>query len=242
MSEFYHSISESYDQLFPYNPVQEEFITRNLISLSGKKILDAGCGTGSLAISMGRKGARVDGFDLDDSMIAAAKAKKPQAIDVNFAVGDLKNVNQNYKAGMYDFAYCFGNTLVHLDNATEVEQFISSISEVLKPEDSMLAIQIVNYDKIMAKRVKKLPAIENDKVFFKRFYKHLDNGKIDFLTTLSDKKTGEELKNSQILTPILVEDLMDIAAKYFPFVEAFGSFKEEMWTDGSFHTILLASR
>ncbi len=239
---FYTSIAEAYDQLFPLDKEQEELVNRQVGGLSGKKILDAGCGTGNLAISMGRKGARVDAFDLDETMIKLAENKRPQAIDVHFKVDDLLKFQNSYKAGFYDMVCCFGNTLAHLNSLEEVEQCIKNASEILNTDNAVLAIQIVNYDRIQQKNIKRLPFIETPNFSFKRFYKHLDNGKIDFLTTLTKVGTQEEIKNEQLLTPILVEDLMDILARYFVFVEAVASFQEEMWTDNGFHTIVIASR
>ncbi len=238
---FYTSIVDAYDQLFPLNQEQEALVERQVGTLSGKRLLDAGCGTGSLAISLGRKGARVDAFDLDEEMVNMAQKKKPQALDVNFSTDNLLTFTNTHKAGFYDMVCCFGNTLVHLNSLDEVEKFISNASEVLKDDNAVLAIQIVNYDRILQKNIKRLPLIETPNYTFKRFYKH-EEGKIEFLTTLTDVASGEEIKNSQILLPVLVEDLMDIMAKYFVFVEAVASFQEEMWTDNGFHTIVIASR
>ena len=40
-------------------------------------VLDAGCGTGRVAIELARRGIEVVGVDLDDEMLAAARAKAP---------------------------------------------------------------------------------------------------------------------------------------------------------------------
>ena len=41
-------------------------------------VLDAGCGTGRVAVELARRGARVLGVDADPDMIAAARAKAPE--------------------------------------------------------------------------------------------------------------------------------------------------------------------
>ncbi len=41
----------------------------------GDRVLDIGCGTGTLAVMMAIKGARVEGFDLSKSMLDVAQQK-----------------------------------------------------------------------------------------------------------------------------------------------------------------------
>ena len=55
-------------------------------SFSPTTILDAGCGTGRIAIELSRRGFDVTGVDLDADMIAAARAKAP---DIAWSVEDL---------------------------------------------------------------------------------------------------------------------------------------------------------
>ena len=49
-------------------------------------VLDAGCGTGRLAIELARRGVEVLGVDMDASMLATARARAPQ---VRFELADL---------------------------------------------------------------------------------------------------------------------------------------------------------
>jgi SAM-dependent methyltransferase len=46
-------------------------------SLDPRSVLDAGCGTGRVAIELFRRGLDVVGVDLDPSMLARARAKAP---------------------------------------------------------------------------------------------------------------------------------------------------------------------
>ena len=45
--------------------------------IKGKRVLDAGCGTGTLAAEAARRGALVTGVDADENMLAAAHEKFP---------------------------------------------------------------------------------------------------------------------------------------------------------------------
>ena len=57
--------------------------------LPGQKVLDVGCGEGTLSILMAQKGARVTGLDISDPNIASAsKRGKELALPVRFVVSD----------------------------------------------------------------------------------------------------------------------------------------------------------
>jgi magnesium-protoporphyrin O-methyltransferase len=61
-------------------------------SMSAASVLDAGCGTGALAVGCARRGARVTGVDVSASLINLAQQRTPQNIapgEVDFRVGDM---------------------------------------------------------------------------------------------------------------------------------------------------------
>lgn len=60
--------------------------------LRGKRVLDAGCGTGALAIELARRGASVAAIDIAPSLVELARVRKPPELnggDVQFLVGDM---------------------------------------------------------------------------------------------------------------------------------------------------------
>ena len=59
--------------------------------LSGKRVLDAGCGTGALSIAAAQRGASVVGIDLSPSLIELARSRMPEALSgqVEFRSGDM---------------------------------------------------------------------------------------------------------------------------------------------------------
>ena len=59
--------------LHDINPLRAGYIERRA-SLSGKRLLDVGCGGGLLSEAMAERGARVTGIDLGEAALAAAKA------------------------------------------------------------------------------------------------------------------------------------------------------------------------
>jgi len=60
--------------------------------LRGRRILDAGCGTGALAVEAARRGARVVAIDLSATLVDLARTRLPEDVDpaaIAFTVGDM---------------------------------------------------------------------------------------------------------------------------------------------------------
>jgi 2-polyprenyl-3-methyl-5-hydroxy-6-metoxy-1,4-benzoquinol methylase len=55
-------------------------------ALGGRSVLDAGCGTGRVAIELARRGFELVGLDADSGMLSAARAKAP---DLEWVEADL---------------------------------------------------------------------------------------------------------------------------------------------------------
>lgn len=64
---------------------EADLVTR----MAPRSVLDAGCGTGRIAIELDRRGIHVVGVDLDPDMIAAARRKAPE---LDWHVADLSAV------------------------------------------------------------------------------------------------------------------------------------------------------
>jgi len=235
---FYSSISTAYDQLFPLNPAQVEFVDSCFAnSLSGKKIVDTGCGTGSLAIMLARRSAQVIGFDSDSKMIDVAMEKQPQALNLKFKVGDLVDELKSFEENRYDGILCFGNTLVHLVNKEKITQFIKQSSQLLKSGGKLL-IQIINYDRIVRDSVDLLPTLNTDNYEFIRKYHTQPDGLINFETVLSAKYTCEQTVNSVLLLPLKKQELEDMLTPHFSEITFYGDFKKSSWNMDSFHLVI----
>lgn len=57
--------------------------------LSGKRILDAGCGTGALAVEAAKRGASVVAVDVSAQLVALARERLPSELDIDFRAGDM---------------------------------------------------------------------------------------------------------------------------------------------------------
>ncbi len=60
--------------------------------LTGQRLLDAGCGTGALAIEAAQRGAEVVAVDLSPTLVGLARERMPAALEpgrIDFRVGDM---------------------------------------------------------------------------------------------------------------------------------------------------------
>ena len=57
--------------------------------LHGVRILDAGCGTGALAVEAAQRGATVVAIDLSATLVKLAQERLPAGLNISFRVGDM---------------------------------------------------------------------------------------------------------------------------------------------------------
>ena len=57
--------------------------------LTGRRVLDAGCGTGALAVEAARRGASVVAIDLSPTLVGVARDRADPALRIEFRDGDM---------------------------------------------------------------------------------------------------------------------------------------------------------
>ena len=204
----YENIAEFYDEIFPLKQTRLDFIDSFL--KNNLKVLDIGCATGELALALAKKSHHLVGIDLDGKMIALAgqKAKK-QGLKTEFFIKDMTRIGEDFSPASFDAVFCFGNTLVHLENPKKMKEVFIGIHKVLK-SGGIFLVQVVNYDRILSEGVKELPLLESEHFTFRReyCYDEIDH-RIRFLTHLTIKKNGEVIKSSETLYPLTFRELKD---------------------------------
>ena len=63
-------------------------------NLTGRRLLDAGCGTGALAVEAARRGAQVTAIDVAPTLIGLAQERSPKDLgagSIDFLVGDMSD-------------------------------------------------------------------------------------------------------------------------------------------------------
>jgi SAM-dependent methyltransferase len=78
-------------------------------------VLDAGCGTGRVAIELSRLGHRVVGTDVDEAMLEAARAKAPE---LDWVQGDLADPGLDFGQA-FDVVVMAGNVLIFVPSGSE---------------------------------------------------------------------------------------------------------------------------
>ncbi|MCA1691463.1 MAG: class I SAM-dependent methyltransferase [Actinobacteria bacterium] len=91
-----------------------------------RSVLDAGCGTGRVAVELARRAVDVVGVDLDESMLDRARAKAP---DVPWVTGDLATVDLGRA---FDLVLLAGNVMIYLTPGTEAA-VVANLARHLRP-------------------------------------------------------------------------------------------------------------
>ncbi len=104
----------------------------------GGSVLDAGCGTGRVAIELARRGHDVVGIDLDPAMLDLARDKAP---DKPWIQGDLASTVVFDAAGerrLFDAVIAAGNVMIFLERGTEAA-VVANIAAHLRPGGVLVA-------------------------------------------------------------------------------------------------------
>jgi SAM-dependent methyltransferase len=81
----------------------------------GARVLDAGCGTGRVAIRLAELGYSCVGVDVDEPMLAQARAAAPELAWVHSDLAHLEDA----ELGLFDLIVAAGNVIPLLDRGTE---------------------------------------------------------------------------------------------------------------------------
>ena len=131
--------------------------------LHGKRVLDAGCGTGVVAVELAKRGAQVLAVDLSATLIGLARERQPADIGgghIDFEVGDMAAL----ATGEFDHVLAM-DSLIHYD----VEDGIRVLarlaprvrgSMVFTHAPSTLMLEIMHATGSLFPRGDKAPAIQ----------------------------------------------------------------------------------
>ncbi len=92
----------------------------------GSRVLDAGCGTGRVAVELARRGYEVAGVDSDASMLDVARATAP---DLAWELQDLAAYDGD---AAYDLVVAAGNVMIFLAPGTGPE-VVRRLAAALRP-------------------------------------------------------------------------------------------------------------
>jgi SAM-dependent methyltransferase len=211
MTDFYSAIAERYDDIFPPDPDQAAFLASRLPPGSGRRVLDCGCATGSLAIGLYRAGFDALGIDLDPRLLEIARAKAEKlGADRNrlsFRLMDMSRAAEALPSASFSLVACLGNTLPHLSGPAAIEDCLRGFRGLLAP-GGILALGLVDFRRIVESGSGGLPAIDNQAVRFERDYPGIAPGTpFSFSARLWAKPSPEPVSASTLLYPLYPDEL-----------------------------------
>lgn len=133
MSDAYRGFASVYDALM-YDvdyPGLVEYIN-TLVPLEGPKVLDLGCGTGSVMTLLSQRGCDVFGMDLSSEMVEMALKKCPEATAV---VGDMSK-QESYKQlpnnGEFDLVISMLDCMNYISSKDLLKSTFENVYRTLK--------------------------------------------------------------------------------------------------------------
>ena len=122
-----------------------------------RSVLDAGCGTGRVAIELARRGIDVVGVDIDPNMLSTARRNAPH---LEWHLGDIATIQLGRK---FDVIVMAGNVMIFLAAGTE-RAVLENMARHLNPGGQLIAgfqlsmgyLDIDEYDRLAAKTGLKL--------------------------------------------------------------------------------------
>lgn len=113
---------------------EADLVEHLLRGAGGTRVLDAGCGTGRVAIELANRGFSVVGIDSDAAMLRSAKAKAP---GLNWLQGDLVETDAHLQTE-FDIVVAAGNVMIFLAPGTE-GRVVGQLASRLAPHGLLIA-------------------------------------------------------------------------------------------------------
>lgn len=114
--------------LHEINPLRINFINQK-VSLTGKKVLDVGCGGGILAESMAKIGAAVTGIDMSEAALNVAKLHQHESeVQIDYRLITAEEIAAE-QAEKYDVVTC----LEMLEHVPDPSSIINACAKLVKP-------------------------------------------------------------------------------------------------------------
>lgn len=228
-----------YDAFFPEEPWPLLFVSKVLPEETGR-LLDVGCGTGSLALRLADLGWSVTGIDADAGMVEEARRKAGGRRNPSFGHAEMLSFLRGTADASWDAVLCWGNTLVHLSRP-QAEEFLRQSWRILVP-GGRLILQILNYDRILRERPAELPRLRaaTGEVLV-RSYDYRSDGTIGFRVRVEGSDGTPETETT--LHPLgrtALERMLDEAG--FVGLRIFGDFDASPFRDDAFLLLCVARR
>ena len=105
------------------NEMRDTLLSWLPADLTGKRVLDAGCGTGAFAVEAAMRGAEVVAIDVAGSLVEIARKRAPKKFSIDWRVGDMHDAS----LGEFDHVVAM-DSLIHYP-AFEMVEVLRSLGE-----------------------------------------------------------------------------------------------------------------
>jgi len=122
--------NSEFKPLHEINPLRLDYIDKHAKGLTGKKVLDVGCGGGILAESMALRGADTLGIDMGDAPLSVAELHALEAgvKNVSYKKVTVEELAKE-QAGYYDVVTC----MEMLEHVPDPASIIKACCDLVKP-------------------------------------------------------------------------------------------------------------
>ena len=132
---------------------EADLVETLLGEFGGTRVLDAGCGTGRVAIELAARGFSVVGVDADNGMLSTARAKAPE---LEWIETDLSDLTPRLDAD-FDLVLLAGNVMIFLKPGSE-GRVMNELGRCLRPGALLVAgfairpgrLPLEKYDRLAA--------------------------------------------------------------------------------------------
>ena len=126
MTDYDARLVDLYDVDNPDGP-DHDFYRALADELGAGSILDVGCGTGILTVTLAAPGRKVVGIDPSHNMLEHAKAR-PSGEGVDWVLGDSRDI----PSGLFDYAVMTGNVAQHIPDS-DWPRTLADLRRALRP-------------------------------------------------------------------------------------------------------------
>jgi ubiquinone/menaquinone biosynthesis C-methylase UbiE len=246
IEEFYDLLAPNYDSMTSYDKrfAQERPHFQSLINrFHFQNALDAGCGSGFHSVLLSQLGVDVLGVDVSSEMLhLAAEHAREQNVRLRTLQCSFDTLGEMIKE-RFASVFVLGNSLAHLLSAAALEKALNNFATVLEPH-GVLIVQILNYERILARRESMLSEKQVGNRTIVRSYQYDDNGIVFNIQTRELRNANlEETTRTIRLRPVLRAELVKLLKQVgFKDISLFGSISLAPFdAEGSKDLVVLAT-
>ena len=246
-ASFYDALAEGYDAMTDFasrTARAERFVTDLLdkCSIPAEEAADVGCGTGAYTLALARVGVQAVGLDPSPEMIHQARgnASRSEQANVRFVQAGLADV-ATVAGTPLDVVICMGNTLPHVLTDDDLRVGLAAAHRSLR-RGGILALQLLNYERILANRERIVSIDTQAGESFVRFYDFLPDGLVSFNLLRFPQAGGTHSLSSVLLRPYGQAELaIFLAEAGFGAAASFGSLSLAPFDLAHSETLLLVA-